>query len=166
MASEVVMYQLLFVLGIFMFGFFTVSFNNFENYAETVTLDGNLNQVVEKVGSQILTMINNAKAKEDQYSNIEINMAINLDSQYANIEYKLYFDIDTTTQFLQLVAAADGIIYANYSLGIYNGTEIGKINASGVLLSSDASPIIHFEWNSSYAYDSDPTTSAEILKFM
>lgn len=156
MVSEVIMYQSMFVLGILMFGFFAITFSDYQDFADETTLASNLEQVANEIGQEITKLIQRGRAQQSGVSTFTITLDIVLDSQFSGTSYTLQFASDKSAK---ITASTSGKIYANYSLGFVNGTADGQIDFQGVLSSSSGSPKITYTWDSRLA------TGKEVIIF-
>lgn len=158
MVSEVIMYQSMFVLGILMFGFFAITFSDYQDFADETTLASNLEQVANEIGQEITKLIQRGRAQQSGVSNFTITLDIVLDSQFSGTSYTLQFASDPSGT-TNITASTSGKVYANYSLGFVNGTADGQIDFQGVLSSSSGSPKITYTW------DSELVTGKEAIIF-
>ena len=151
MASEVTMYQAVFVIGIFVFGFFSITFGNYYDITEDTVLEGNLSVVIQDIGDKIQSLVSQARDRQTTPGNSMASIRLNIESQYGTQSYSISFYADPTTNEVILFGKASGsdLMYGNYTLGYLNGTADGEINCYGTLFSSDGNPMIIYEWDSS-----------------
>ena len=162
MVSEVIMYQSLFVLGILMFGFMSVTFSNYEDFAEETTLASNLEHVAKEVGSQMIDLIKRGRQLQLTSSSFSITLDLILESQYSYNAYSIDFDV-SPQNISRITVSAKNKIYANYTIGFVNGTEDGQIHFSGTILSGNANPKLTYNWDSNFL--SNPAFPAEEIIF-
>lgn len=157
MVSEVIMYQSMFVLGILMFGFFAITFSDYQDFADETTLASNLEQVANEIGQEITKLIQRGRAQQSGVSTFTITLDIVLDSQFSGTSYTLQFASDPSGT--NITASTSGKVYADYSLGFVNGIADGQIDFQGILSSSSGSPKITYTW------DSELVTGKEAIIF-
>ncbi|MCY3411692.1 MAG: hypothetical protein INQ03_08685 [Candidatus Heimdallarchaeota archaeon] len=153
MPSEEIMYISTFAIGILMFGFFSVSFNDFTTLAESTNLDSNLQQVIDEIGEKLIQMINQGQALQSNSvgttNDIIISMKLQLESEFSNTPYTIVIGVDAN-DVAYLYAQADNNEYGNYTLGfVHDATGLNGINFSGTLISSSASTGISYSWSES-----------------
>lgn len=154
----------MFVLGILMFGFFAITFSDYQDFADETTLASNLEQVANEIGQEITKLIQRGRAQQSGVSTFTITLDIVLDSQFSGTSYTLQFASDPSGT-TNITASTSGKVYANYSLGFVNGTADGQIEFQGVLSSSSGSPKITYIWDSALFNDGDSATAPEKIIF-
>lgn len=163
MASEVTMYQAVLVIGIFVFGFFSLTFNNYYDLTEDTVLEGNLSVVIQDIGDKIQNLVNMARDRQTTPGNSTVSIRLNLESQYGTKSYSISFYAGSSGEVI-LFGQTPGsdLMFGNYSLGYLNGTNDGQINCFGTLFSSDGNPMIVYKWNSDFFNDGLPTAPEEL----
>lgn len=151
MASEVTMYQAVLVIGIFVFGFFSLTFNNYYDLTEDTVLEGNLSVVIQDIGDKIQNLVTQARDRQTTPGTSTVSIRLNLESQYGTKSYSISFYADPISNEVILFGQTPGsdLMFGNYSLGYIQGTDDGQINCYGTLFSSDGNPMIIYEWDSS-----------------
>ncbi len=166
MASEAVMYQAVFVIGIFVFGFFSITFNNYYDITEDTVLEGNLSVVIQDIGEKIQDLVSQARDRQTTPGNSTVSIRLNLESQYGTKSYSISFYADSSNEvFLYGQTPDSDLFYGNYSLGYILGTDDGNIDCYGTLFSSDGNPMITYKWDSSLFADGNSSSAPEELFF-
>ena len=149
MVNEVVMYQSMFVLGIIMFAFFTTSFSNYTDFAESVTIENNLQRVLQEVNQELMSMIDKAASYKNQNGFFQLTVSLSLDSSYATDGYTIQPIVDTD-QSVYLAASVQGDIVAKLPINLINGTNLvaNEFVFSGSLHSSSIHTQITYSYNS------------------
>lgn len=149
MVNEVVMYQSMFVLGVLMFGFFAATFSDYSDYAESITLDNNLDRVLEEINSKILDILDKASKLRGTTGTVTLELKLALDAEYANEAYIIRPLIIGTNVSLQAIVKND--IISELPLLSEDGTDFNlrMIQFSGSSISSRDHTGIIYTWDSS-----------------
>lgn len=148
MVNEIVMYQSIFVLGILMFGFFSFTFNNYTDFAEDITIDNNLDRILQELGNIVLDITSTSQISFDGSNSVDISVEISIKSEFGSSAYFIDFEenIDGTAD---MVAYVDNIEESRFNLGLdYRNSPIDTgITFSGRLASSSISPSINYQYD-------------------
>ncbi|MDH5404610.1 MAG: hypothetical protein OEZ01_05650 [Candidatus Heimdallarchaeota archaeon] len=127
-----------------------VSFNNYQEFAESLTVENNLVQVVQVVGEEINSFISKSRSLQSSGSMV-LTLTINLDSQYADKSFYVKFNSNGLNQVTLEIYTGTELI-SNYNFGYINGSDasLGQINfdSTTILSSSDGTPLVIYEWSS------------------
>jgi len=146
MVNEVIMYQSMFLLGIIAFGFFALSFNNFESNAENLTEENNLEQIVLDIGLLILDLIDSGRQHIDVSSSFLISAFVLIDGEFSTADYILDFDVNSDNEGL-LNGYVGGDFVTSFELGFINSTSEIVFNSSVRLFANRALQTVNYEWD-------------------
>ncbi len=148
MADETVMYQSLLLLGMFAFGAFALTLNNFNSQAEDTVLQANLSETLADIAAKINDLIEegNVLRGNPSTSTFNLSVTLNLPNRFGD---QIYL-INATTQ--NGIATLSGVkpiteeVVTTYSLG-FNSSEI---LFSGTIYSDAQLPSILYTWNGTH----------------
>lgn len=148
MVSEVVMYQSMFILGILMFGFLSVTFTDYSDIADETTLQSNLQQVTDEIGTEIVNLINRGRGMQSNLADdtFTITLDLQLSAEFSETPYEISTGV-YTNGIAYVYAIANNKNYSNFTLGVLDGTGSGEVNFSGSIYSSSANSQITYFWD-------------------
>lgn len=141
------MYQSMFVLGVLMFGFFAASFNNYSDFAESITLDNNLDRVLEEINSKIIDLLDHTRELKGQTSTITINVKLALDSEYAGEAYIIQTAVNGAN--ISLEAVVKNSVISELPIGVESGSDFAfrQVTFTGSMASSSDDTGMIYTWD-------------------
>ena len=137
----------MFLLGVIMFGVFATSFNNYSNFAESVTLDNNLDRVLQKISQEILSLLDQAAAQRGKTSTIDLSLKISLDSEYATNAYIINFASGEATLQALVNDKVETSLPLNLNAGNPGNVNLRSYEFSGQLSSSSINTQINYHFD-------------------
>ncbi|MHA2251876.1 MAG: hypothetical protein ACXAD7_16045 [Candidatus Kariarchaeaceae archaeon] len=155
MADEVIMYQSMFLLGVLMFGFFAVSFDNYEERANDVLQETSFEQINENIGRLIINLIDTGQGMKELANrrignSFNLTIPLSMESVVAEKNYQLWFGVINTNGIdigvLNITTSSSNSPISSYNLGFENSTSL-VFDGSTALYSNSASPEIYYSWD-------------------
>ncbi len=141
------MYQSMFLLGILMFGFFAVTFNNYTERTDDILFENGTEIITNELGIIIIDLVNSGQQMIDYSDNFTVSISLDLEPDFARKNYIFYFGVSSSNEALLNSSSSIGEdVLSFYKLGFSNSSNLIFIGNS-ILYSTSSNPSIIYKWD-------------------